>query len=210
MSRSDDPGHYFQTTDSLATSERKAAKANNNYGDPRRLSSKILAVLSYETWPGEVIIAEAAGVVRRVNLATDTTRPIARPRSSPLTSLAISPRAGVPTLYAACWDKLIYGTPLPTSNPTLQSLPAYQPHELRGHTDFVKCLLPAQLAGSPVLLSGGADGAICVWDLESVANSSGKPLQKLLSSAGGKQRCSVLSSIPLAFLQTSTSRAVAG
>ncbi|KAK1079986.1 hypothetical protein LTR48_007925, partial [Friedmanniomyces endolithicus] len=69
MSRSDDPGHYFQTTDSLATSERKAAKAKNNYGDPRRLSSKILALLSYETWPGEVIIAEAAGVIRRVNLS---------------------------------------------------------------------------------------------------------------------------------------------
>ncbi|KAK1043564.1 hypothetical protein LTS16_007910 [Friedmanniomyces endolithicus] len=194
MSRSDDPGHYFQTTDSLATSERKAAKANNNYGDPRRLSSKILAVLNHQSWPGEVIVAEAAGVVRRVNLSTSTARPIARPRSSPLTSLAIAPRAGVPTLYAACWDKLIYGTPLPTSNSTLQSLPAYQPHELRGHSDFVKCLLPAQIAGSPVLLSGGADGVICVWDLASVAGSSGKPLHKLSNSAGGKAavQCLVL------------------
>ncbi len=87
MSRSDDPGHYFQTTDSLATSERKAAKAKNNYGDPRRLSSKILALLSYETWPGEVIIAEAAGVIRRVNLSVSTPnqpppRPVPIPRTN--------------------------------------------------------------------------------------------------------------------------------
>ncbi|KAK5144481.1 hypothetical protein LTR32_003608, partial [Rachicladosporium monterosium] len=50
------------------------------------------------------------------------------------------------------------------------------------------------LAGSPVLLSGGADGVICVWDLASVASSSGKPLHKLHSSAGGKAavQCLVL------------------
>ncbi|KAI7506226.1 hypothetical protein KC367_g211 [Hortaea werneckii] len=45
---------------------------------------------------------------------------------------------------------------------------------LTGHTDFVKCLLTTSLQGRPILISGGADATIIVWDL-----TTGKPLHKL-------------------------------
>lgn len=49
-----------------------------------------------------------------------------------------------------------------------------------GHTDFVKTLLLAKVCGKLLLLSGGADGAIIVWDLE-----SGQKLHVLKSHARG-------------------------
>lgn len=45
---------------------------------------------------------------------------------------------------------------------------------LAGHTDFVKCLLTTALNGKPILVSGGADAAIIIWDIE-----TGKQLHKL-------------------------------
>lgn len=36
-----------------------------------------------------------------------------------------------------------------------------------GHTDFVKCILTTCLRGKELLLSGGADAAVVVWDIES-------------------------------------------
>jgi len=66
MSRSNDAGHFFQTSDALATTERKAAKAKNKHGKPIKLPSKILAVHAAED--GSVYVAEAAGEVKRVVL----------------------------------------------------------------------------------------------------------------------------------------------
>ena len=66
MSRSNDAGHFFQTTDALATTERKAAKAKNKHGNPIKLSSKVLAVTPGPT--GSVLVAEAAGEVKKVTL----------------------------------------------------------------------------------------------------------------------------------------------
>lgn len=66
MSKSNDAGHFFQTTDALATTERKAAKAKNKHGNPIELPSKILAVLAIDD--GNVYAAEAAGEVKRVIL----------------------------------------------------------------------------------------------------------------------------------------------
>ena len=73
MSIADDPGNYFQTTDSLATSERKAAKAKNKEGNPITLPSKILAAqLVPRSSDGDgseaIYVAEAAGDVKRVRL----------------------------------------------------------------------------------------------------------------------------------------------
>ena len=73
MSIADDPGNYFQTTDSLATSERKAAKAKNKEGNPITLPSKILAAqLVPRSLDGDgaeaLYVAEAAGDVKRVRL----------------------------------------------------------------------------------------------------------------------------------------------
>ena len=68
MSRSSDTGHFFQTSDSIATTERKTAKAKNKHGNPISIGSKILAIQSDEATSHVVYVAEAAGVVRRVDL----------------------------------------------------------------------------------------------------------------------------------------------
>ena len=43
-----------------------------------------------------------------------------------------------------------------------------------GHGDFVKCLLTTTVNDKPILVSGGADAVIMIWDVE-----SGKSLHKL-------------------------------
>lgn len=71
MSRSDDAGHYFQTTDALASSERKAAKSKNKFGNPIKLPSKLLAVcgdLVKSPARQSILVAEATGEVARVTL----------------------------------------------------------------------------------------------------------------------------------------------
>lgn len=36
----------------------------------------------------------------------------------------------------------------------------------RGHTDFVKCVLTLKLSGTELVVSGGADASVIVWNLE--------------------------------------------
>ncbi|KAH9842276.1 putative WD repeat-containing protein [Teratosphaeria destructans] len=166
MSRSNDSGHYFQTSDSLATSERKAVKAKNKHGEPIKLPSKILAAHRDPVKPGSVLIAEAAGQTKTVHLENAE---ISRPSmnaTAPLTSLAYS--RGNATLYAGCWDKHIYSSQIPPSGTQVVTSP------LKSHTDFVKCLLATSLHGQPVLISGGADAQIIVWNL-----ATSQPIHKL-------------------------------
>lgn len=66
MSRSNDAGHFFQTSEALATTERKQAKSKNKHGNPIKLPSKILAVCDDQQ--GGVYAAEAAGQVKRIAL----------------------------------------------------------------------------------------------------------------------------------------------
>lgn len=61
-------GHFFQTSDSLVSGQRKAAKAQNKLGRPIKLSSKLLAVTADPFDERAVYVAEAAGEVRRVVL----------------------------------------------------------------------------------------------------------------------------------------------
>jgi len=68
MSRSTDPGHFFQSSAALSEISRKAAKSKNSFGNPIRLPSKILAVIADPDDAGRVFVAEAAGTVRRVVL----------------------------------------------------------------------------------------------------------------------------------------------
>lgn len=83
--------------------------------------------------------------------------------TAPLTCLAVS--ADNKSIFAGSWDKTIYGIQLSSKQVTQQ---------LSGHVDFVKCLLTTTLNGKPILISGGADAAIIVWDIE-----SGKQQHKL-------------------------------
>jgi hypothetical protein len=71
MSRSNDPGHYFQTTSALEETARKAAKSKNDRGNPLKLPSKILAVVPDPEHESQIFVAEAAGNVKRINLEVD-------------------------------------------------------------------------------------------------------------------------------------------
>lgn len=67
MSRSADPNHFFQTSDSIAASERRAAKSSNKNGNPLNLKCKILAVLASEV-DRTVFVAGADGLARKIDL----------------------------------------------------------------------------------------------------------------------------------------------
>lgn len=68
MSKSNDAGHFFQTSSALETTKRKEAKASNKHGKPIALPSKVLAVHADPNDEGAVFVAEAAGGVKRVVL----------------------------------------------------------------------------------------------------------------------------------------------
>ncbi|CAK1361247.1 putative WD repeat-containing protein [Cercospora beticola] len=166
MSRSNDPGHYFQTTEAIATSERKAAKSKNKHGDPIKLSSKILAAIADPFNENAIYVAEAGGEVKRVDLESRQVTKIFDGSAAPLTCLTICPITK--TLFTGSWDKTIYGIPLckQTSERSAQKLSA--------HTDFLKCLLATSLEGKPILISGAADATIIIWDF-----TTSTPIHKL-------------------------------
>ncbi|KAL1390001.1 WD domain-containing protein [Phyllosticta capitalensis] len=188
MSRSSDAGHFFQTSTALSESARKAEKAKNDFGAPIKLPSKLLAVAADPTDDaGVVYVAEAAGNVKRVVLETgEVTHRFDGP-AAPLTSIAILPKARL--LAAGCWDKSVWLWPLPAADTsTSTSAAATTPStatpaasnkkapaisscgRLAGvHTDFVKTVIGASLGGTDVLVSGGSDAAIVVWDVEARA-----------------------------------------
>ncbi|KAF2471324.1 transcriptional repressor [Lindgomyces ingoldianus] len=147
MSRSNDPGHFFQTTSSLSELARKAEKSKNTKGNPVKLPSKILAVAADPENEGQVYIAEAAGT------AGKTIATFSGP-TAPLTSLAISPTSG--TILAGCWDKSIWSWSISTRKLA---------RRFQGHGDFVKAVLVLQLQGKETLISGSADASIIVWDV---------------------------------------------
>lgn len=68
MSRSTDPGHFFQTDASESTRARRAAKSGNNNGKPIVLQSKLLGLITDPFSSQCVYIAESAGCVRKVNI----------------------------------------------------------------------------------------------------------------------------------------------
>ena len=101
-------------------------------------------------------VAEAGGLLRRVNLETNDTKTFYTGAQAPLTSIAFSDDpAEERTVFAGCWDKTIRSWSLSTRKPN---------PPLTGHRDFVKCLLWTRLNGSPILISGGADSFIMVRD----------------------------------------------
>jgi len=67
MSRSADPGHFFQTDASEATRARRAAKSGNKNGDPIVLQSKVLNAIPDPFSSSCIYVAESAGCVRRVD-----------------------------------------------------------------------------------------------------------------------------------------------
>jgi hypothetical protein len=72
MSRSTDPGHFFQTDAADSIRARRAAKSGNKNGDPIVLSSKILNVTADPFSSSSIYTAEGAGCIRRVNIEVGT------------------------------------------------------------------------------------------------------------------------------------------
>lgn len=73
---------------------------------------------------------------------------------APVTCLAVGGASGK-TIFAGSWDKDIWSWDIDTAAPG---------RKFSGHTDFVKTVICATLSGTPVLISGGADKKIMVWD----------------------------------------------
>ena len=137
------------------------------------LKSKVLAVLADPTSASHVFVAESAGSARRVDV--DDTEADSKAASSgsyrgptaPVTCLALGGPGGK-TLFAGCWDKSVWSFDRDTRQPGIK---------FSGHTDFVKAVVAGRLGGQDVLLSGGADKKIIVWDV-----ASGKRLHTLQDS----------------------------
>ncbi|UNI19801.1 hypothetical protein JDV02_005952 [Purpureocillium takamizusanense] len=155
--QSADRDHFFETDASQAQRERKAAKASNKHGNPVEMKSKILAAVSDPASPlASIFIAESAGYVRRVNLESSQVTSTYRGPRAPVTCLAVG-GAESKTIFAGSWDKDIWSWDIETMQPR---------RKYSGHSDFVKSVITARLSGRDILISGGADKKIMVWDVD--------------------------------------------
>lgn len=64
---------------------------------------------------------------------------------------------GNQTIFAGSWDKDIWSWSVPSKAVG---------RKYSGHSDFVKAILCTKLGGKDILISGGADKKIMVWDVE--------------------------------------------
>ena len=83
-----------------------------------------------------------------------TAKEVYRGPSTPISCLT----TGGPTnstVFAGAWDKSVWSWDLNTRAPGLK---------YTGHSDFVKAVVCAQLGSTSLLISGGADKKIIVWD----------------------------------------------
>ncbi|ESZ98529.1 hypothetical protein SBOR_1061 [Sclerotinia borealis F-4128] len=155
MSRSTDPGHFFQTDASESTRARRAAKSGNKNGNPIILQSKILSLVLDPFSSQCVYLAESAGCVRKVNIETRDTRTLYRGPTAPVTSVAIGGHSG-DTVFAGCWDKQIWSWDRESR---------VLGKKFKGHSDFVKAIICVNIEGTDCLISGGADAKIMVWSI---------------------------------------------
>ncbi|KAG0154919.1 hypothetical protein PDIDSM_492 [Penicillium digitatum] len=156
MTTSSNRDHFFQKSASLDEQERKDAKSQNTNGNPIRLQGKILAAHPDPWNTGSIYVAQSTGTVRRIILATgETARAFTGP-VSPITSLCLSPDGKL--LFAGCWDKAIWSWDTTTGQPR---------QKYEGHADFVRSVTSARLQGYDLLISGGADAQVLVFNIAS-------------------------------------------
>jgi WD40 repeat protein len=132
---------------------RKSRKSYNTFGNPIKLPSKILAVASDPSSHGTVYVAESAGTLKRVALELAKVTNTYRGPAAPVTSICFGPEASI---YAGCWDKYIWRWPIEQTKSTVENFKA--------HVDFIKCLLSVQIGHRNLIISGGAEGDIIIWD----------------------------------------------
>ncbi|KAI9923612.1 hypothetical protein ASPWEDRAFT_154955 [Aspergillus wentii DTO 134E9] len=156
MSRSSHRDDFFQTTATLDEQKRKDAKSRNTNGDPIRLQSKILAIQADPLNAGSVFVAQSGGTVRKIILETGETATVFKGPTAPVTSICFSPDGKL--LFAGCWDKTVWSWEIASGKPQKR---------YEGHTDFVRSVTSTRLRGQDLLVSGGADKQILVFDIAS-------------------------------------------
>ncbi len=97
------------------------------------------------------------------SLQTKDTKTFYKGPANPLTSVAIGGERGQ-TIFAGCWDKYVWSWDAATGEAS----------QWIGHSDFVNAVVCANLSGKSILLSGGSDKRIIVWDA-----TTGQVLHKL-------------------------------
>jgi WD40 repeat protein len=75
--------------------------------------------------------------------------------TAPVTSVAVG-GPGNKTVFAGCWDKNVWSWDVDSRTPGRKFV---------GHSDFVKSVVCGRLGGKDILISGGADKKIIVWDV---------------------------------------------
>ncbi|KAF4582108.1 transcriptional repressor [Ophiocordyceps camponoti-floridani] len=156
--QSTDDDHFFQTDAAQVRKQKKSAKAGNKNGKPLDFKSKILAAIPDPSCPrNSVFIGQSSGCVRRVRV-DDAGLPQTAYRgpNAPVTCLAVGGNKNQ-TLFAGSWDKDIWSWDVASGRPG---------RKYSGHGDFVKTVVCARLAGRELLMSGGADRKIMVWDVD--------------------------------------------
>ncbi|KAK2018762.1 WD repeat domain-containing protein [Colletotrichum eremochloae] len=150
--------NFFETDAQQAKRQLRAKKEANTFGNPLRMPSKLLAVIPDPEKPYvSVLVAESGGRVSRVDTETRTVTAKYTGPSVPVTCLATG-GASNGVLFAGSWDKTVWSWDLATRRP----LRRYD-----GHSDFVKAVVCGRLGDKPILVSGGADKKIIVWDVDS-------------------------------------------
>lgn len=89
-------------------------------------------------------------------LQTGETAAVYKGPTAPVTSLCFSPDGTL--VFAGCWDKATWSWDVASKQPR---------RRYEGHTDFVRSVTSARLRGQDILISGGADAQILVFDIAS-------------------------------------------
>ncbi|ROW04093.1 hypothetical protein VSDG_01142 [Cytospora chrysosperma] len=157
---SSDPRHFFESDAAQSKRERREAKSSNKFGNPIALKSKLAAACVDPHSPSNsVFVAETAGSVRRIKVDEADPKSVYRGPTAPITCVAVGGQ-GNRFLFAGSWDKNIWSWDIETRQ---------LGRKFEGHSDFVKAVACTRIAGKYVLISGGADKKIMVWDIASGA-----------------------------------------
>jgi WD40 repeat protein len=138
---------------SLDEINRKSRKSSNTFGNPIKLPSKILAIAPDPSNHGAIYVAESASTIKRVALELAKVTNTYKGPAAPVTCICFGPEASI---YAGCWDKSIWRWPIEQATGSGENLKA--------HVDFVKCLLSVRLGQRSLIISGGAEGDVIIWD----------------------------------------------